>query len=263
VTVDTSTMLQRLDNVASVAIRPLTTHEELRACVELQRRTWGESFGEVVPPAMLKIAAHIGGVVTGAFEGNELVGFVFGITGIERGAVVHWSHMLGVLPRAQNHGIGRQLKDYQRSTVAKLGARVIYWTFDPLVARNAHLNFNKLGVRATSYARDMYGEGTSPLHHGIGTDRLIVAWPVSDPDVITRRQEIARFSSGDAVPVRRIEVPADIEALQTTDLASAQAWRARTRAEFETAFAEGLAIQGFRIDAAAKRGYYLLGRADA
>ena len=246
----------------SVAIRPLTTHQEFRACVELQRRTWGEAFGEVVPPAMLKIAARMGGVVAGAFDaGDELVGFVFGISGVEGGALVHWSHMLGVLPRAQNHGIGRQLKDYQRSVVAKLGTTVIYWTFDPLVARNAHLNFNKLGVRATSYARDMYGEGTSPLHHGIGTDRLIVAWPVSDADVSARRRHIARFSSGDAVPIRRIEVPADIEALQRSDLASAQSWRAKTRAELQSAFADGLAIHGFQIDSAARRGYYLLGKA--
>lgn len=256
-------MLQRHDHDVSVAIRPLATHQELLACVDLQRCTWGEAFGEVVPPAMLKIAARVGGVAAGAFDArNELVGFVFGITGVERGRVVHWSHMLGVLPRAQNHGIGRQLKDYQRSAVAKLGATVIYWTFDPLVARNAHLNFNKLGVRATSYARDMYGEGTSPLHRGIGTDRLVVAWPVSDADVSARSREIARFSGGDATPVRRIEIPADIEALQVSDLASAQAWRARTRAEFESAFAEGLAIHGFRIDTTARRGYYLLGPGD-
>jgi chorismate synthase len=257
-------MLQRPEYDVSVAIRPLATHSELLACVDLQRRTWGEAFEEVVTPAMLKIAAHVGGVAAGAFDArNELVGFVFGITGVEHGRVVHWSHMLGVLPHAQNHGIGRQLKDYQRSAVAKVGASVIYWTFDPLVARNAHLNFNKLGVRATSYARDMYGEGTSPLHRGIGTDRLIVAWPVSDADVVARSREIARFSNGGATLVRRIEVPADIEALQTSDLASAQAWRARTRAELEAAFAEGLAIQGFRTDTAAKRGYYLLGKSDA
>ena len=263
-TMNTSAMVQRADYDVSVAIRPLATHQEFRACVDLQRRTWGEAFGEVVPPAMLKIAARIGGVAAGAFDvRGELVGFVFGITGVEQGAVVHWSHMLGVLPRAQNHGIGRQLKDYQRSMVAKLGTSVIYWTFDPLVARNAHLNFNKLGVRATTYARDMYGEGTSPLHRGIGTDRLIVAWPVSDGDVSARRRHIERFSSDDAAPVRRIEIPADIEAMQVADLGSAQAWRARTRTEFESAFADGLAIHGFRIDTAANRGYYLLGHADA
>ena len=259
-TLDTTTVLPRSGRDVSVTIRPLVTHQELRACVDLQRRTWGEAFGEVVPPAMLKISARVGGVAAGAFDHeNELVGFVFGITGVERGVIVHWSHMLGVLPRAQNHGIGRRLKDYQRAAVAKVGATVIYWTFDPLVARNAHLNFNKLGVRATSYVEDMYGEGTSPLHRGIGTDRLIVAWPVSDADVAARSREIASFSNGKAPLVRRIEVPADIEALQASDLATAQSWRARTRAEFEAAFAEGLTINGFHIDTAERRGYYLLG----
>ena len=244
----------------AVVIRPLVSAEDLAACVALQRRTWGEAFGEVVPPSMLKIATRLGGIAAGAFDDQDsLVGFVFGITGIERGVVVHWSHMLAVLPRAQNHGIGQRLKDYQRAAVAKLGAKTIYWTFDPIVARNAHLNFNKLGVRAASYVENMYGEGTSPLHRGIGTDRLIVAWPVSDADVAARRSEVARFSEQDGAVMKRIEIPADVEALQASDLESARGWRARTRAELEAAFADGLEIHGFRIDPAAGRGYYLLG----
>lgn len=259
-TLDTSTVMQRSGHDVLVAIRPLVTHQELRACVALQRLTWGEAFGEIVTPAMLKIAARVGGVTAGAFdERNELVGFVFGITGVERGKLVHWSHMLGVVPRAQNHGIGRRLKDYQRAAVATVGATVIYWTFDPLVARNAHLNFNKLGVRATSYVEDMYGEGTSPLNRGIGTDRLIVVWPVADADVAARNREIARFSDGDAPAVRRIQIPADVEALQASDLESARSERARTREELKAAFADGLTIHGFRMDPAQGRGYYLLG----
>jgi predicted GNAT superfamily acetyltransferase len=244
----------------SVVIRPLASLEDLKACVELQRRTWGDAFGEVVPPSLIKVAARVGGVAAGAFdESGALVGFVFGITGVEDGAVVHWSHMLGVLPRAQNKGVGQRLKEYQRAAVAKLGATRIYWTFDPLVARNAHLNINKLGVRATSYVENMYGEGTSPLHRGIGTDRLIVAWPVSDADVAARRSEVARSTQAGAQPTRRVEIPADVETMQRTDLAGAKAWRERVRAELQDAFAAGLEIQGFHIDAANGRAHYILG----
>ena len=50
----------------------------------------------------------------------------------------------------------------------------MYWTFDPLVAKNAHLNLNLLGARVVEYVRDMYGTTTSPLHNGLATDRLIV-----------------------------------------------------------------------------------------
>lgn len=257
-TPDTGTAPPRSRREATVVIRALESLEDLRGCVDLQRRTWGDAFGEIVPPSMMKVATHVGGVAAGAFdEDDALVGFVFGITGVEDGTIVHWSHMLGVLPRARNHGVGRRLKEHQRAAVASVGAKTIYWTFDPLVARNAHLNINKLGVRATRYVENMYGEGTSPLHQGIGTDRLIVAWPVSDAEVVTRQTEIARFTSANH-QATRVEIPADIEALQRSDLASAKAWRERTRSELQKAFAAGLEVQGFHIDPAG-RAYFLLG----
>jgi chorismate synthase len=260
VSLDTSSILRHLASDATLAIRPLASHAELEACVDLQRQTWGDEFGEVVPPSMLKIAAKVGGIAAGAFSpDDELLGFVFGITGVEGGTIVHWSHMLGVLPRVRNHGIGRRLKEYQRSEVARAGATVIYWTFDPLVARNAHLNFNKLGVRATQYVRDMYGSGTSPLHRGIGTDRLVVAWPVSPSDDSSRKSEMARIASNGASAVR-IEIPADIEALQRSNMTAARRWRDTTRSQLEDAFAAGLTIHGFVVDSAASRGYYLLSR---
>ncbi|MGH7679818.1 MAG: hypothetical protein ACRENU_15215 [Gemmatimonadaceae bacterium] len=257
---DTSVVMTHVLSDATVAIRPLVSQAELQACVDLQRQTWGEEFGEVVPPSLLKIAAKVGGVSAGAFSPDgELLGFVFGITGVERGVVVHWSHMLGVLPRAQNHGIGKRLKEYQRAEVARAGARIVYWTFDPLVARNAHLNFNKLGVRATQYVRDMYGAGTSPLHRGIGTDRLVVAWPVAEADVAARKAEMARIESNGAT-VSRIEIPGDIEALQRSDMPAARTWRDATRAQLEEAFAKGLSIHGFHVDDETRRGHYLLAR---
>jgi predicted GNAT superfamily acetyltransferase len=147
---------------------------------------------------------------------------------------------------------------YQRAEVARAGAKVMYWTFDPLVARNAHLNFNKLGVRATQYVRDMYGNGTSPLHRGIGTDRLIVAWPVAEAALAARRREMAR-NTDEHTASRRIEIPLDIEALQRSDMNAARHWRETTRTELERAFADGLVIHGFEVDEAAHRGVYLLG----
>src|SRR5215204_2057215 len=142
----------------TIEVRALTNHAEMKACVALQHAIWGEGFTDVVPASVLKVAQRIGGVVIGAFDPQgKLLGFVFGLTGVERGKIVHWSDMLAVAPTARNLGLGRRLKEHQRSLVRELGASVIYWTYDPLVARNAHLNFNRLGVRATEYAKDMYG----------------------------------------------------------------------------------------------------------
>jgi predicted GNAT superfamily acetyltransferase len=252
---------ERASQAVPFAIRPLESHADLLACVALQRRTWGEDFREVVPASILKISQRLGGVAAGAFDPRaQLIGFVFGITGVERGEIVHWSDMLAVSPEARNHGVGRRLKEHQRNEVAKVGAKFIYWTFDPLVARNAHLNLNVFGVRVSEYVDDMYGASNSPLHRGIGTDRLIVKWPVDDAALAARREEIAEVSRTEKASLVRIEIPSDIEELQSADPLAARAWRTKTRAEFHQLLSDGYRVQGFQVDRDARRGRYLLAR---
>src|SRR5690242_1715300 len=265
---------------STVDIRPLRTLTEFQACVALQRETWGNEFTDVVPASILKVSQRVGGVAAGAFdETDRLLGFVYGLTGIENGRVVHWSDMLAVRPEARNLGLGRRLKEFQRRAVQKVGGTVIYWTYDPLVARNAHLNFNVFGVRIAEYVEDMYGETESPLHRGIGTDRFIVAWPVADAEMQRRLEEthaagadreLAQapiLNAGNALPsmsvssAARVEVPADINAMQEADREQAIRWRHSTRAAFRRALDAGLTVQGFVIDDCAQRGYYLLAKA--
>ena len=266
-----------------IHIRALASQADYAACVELQRDTWGRSFNDAVPESILLVSQKVGGVVAGAFtRAGRLMGFVFGMTGVENGDVVHWSDMLAVRPEAQNLRVGRRLKEFQREAVAKVGARVIYWTYDPLVARNAHLNFNVFGVRAVEYARDMYGDDTgSDLHRGIGTDRLIVAWPVSDGEIARRKRETAAARQAEvyrSAPIvgdpewpdqrkdgtigmsdhLRLAVPRDVSALQSADSKRAAMWRASTRAAFEAAFAKGYRVDGFHVAANEDRGFYLL-----
>src|SRR5215216_4967503 len=168
-----------------IMIRRVETQAEYEECVRIQDETWGAGFSERVPSAILKVSQYLGGVTAAAFDGAaadaRILGFVFGMTGIRDGQLVHWSDMLAVRAEARDHGIGRRLKLYQRSLVAELGVTQILWTFDPLVSRNAHLNLNALGARVTDYVPDMYGADTgSALHQGIGTDRFVVAWEVSE-----------------------------------------------------------------------------------
>jgi predicted GNAT superfamily acetyltransferase len=89
--------------------------------------------------------------------------------------------MLAVRPEAQGLHLGERLKEYQRDHCARLGIETIYWTFDPLVARNAHLNLNRMRARVDEFVAAMYGEGTnSPLQGDMPTDRFVIAWAV-DP----------------------------------------------------------------------------------
>ena len=241
----------------------LTSHEDYAACVALQRSTWGEAFNDVVPPSILQVSQKLGGITAGAFDKRgTMVGFVFGMTGVKDGHVVHWSDMLAVIPKLQGQGIGRSLKEFQRDAVARLGAKVIYWTYDPLVARNAHLNINVFGVRVAEYVEDMYGDSRSPLHRGIGTDRFIVAWPVDDADLGARREEIARATreARDGRSSRIVEIPLRIDQLQSASMNAARKWRRVTREAFLDALKAGYSVNGFYTDDKADRGYYILTR---
>jgi predicted GNAT superfamily acetyltransferase len=265
---------------STIEIRTLANRSEMQACVDLQKATWGEGFTDVVPASILKVCQRIGGVAVGAFDGdNALLGFVFGLTGVERGRIVHWSDMLAVRPEARNLGLGRRLKEYQRHAVRDLGGSVIYWTFDPLVGRNAHLNFNRLGVRLAEYVDDMYGITDSSLHGGIPTDRIIVAWPTRDEEIEAGVAEAERIlesvdcrqspiatpewisgAAGAAILPHciRVEIPADGESLLYDAPSEAARWRQLVRLGMRWGLNAGYTISAFYVDESAQRGYYLM-----
>jgi predicted GNAT superfamily acetyltransferase len=233
----------------SIVIRRVETQAEYEECVRIQDETWGAGFSERVPSAILKVAQYLGGVTAAAFDGEEadarILGFVFGMTGVRDGQLVHWSDMLAVRPEARDHGIGRRLKLYQRSLVAELGVTQILWTFDPLVSRNAHLNLNALGARVTDYVPDMYGADTgSTLHQGIGTDRFVVAWEVGGAAGQRGSGTTSSDGRGDQREVV-VEIPHDIQELIAADPAAARRWRESTRPAFLRLLADGYRVAGF------------------
>jgi chorismate synthase len=247
-------------------IRPLESSADYRACVDLQNEIWGDGYSDVVPPAVLKIVQRVGGIAVGAFDtGGALQGFVFGITGLDKGQVVHWSHQLGVRESARNAGIGRRLKEYQRDVLRRIGVKRMYWTFDPLQAKNAHLNLNRLGVDVMDYVPDMYGASDSVLFRGLSsTDRFIASW---DLDGTRTRQPpnadgipLLDGPTTECPPRLKIAIPLDITELVRTDPEAAAAWRPRTRPAFMWALDNGYTIDGFARDPQAKLAYYMLTR---
>lgn len=183
-----------------VELRLLRGREEYRDCVELQRETWGEEFEGHVPALLLELHQKTGGLVGGAFDDGDLLGFVFGFPARESGLPYHWSHMLAVRERARGEGIGRRLKLFQRERLLGRGVDVACWSFDPMVARNAHLNLNRLGAEVLAYVPDMYGDTDSPLHGDLGTDRLVAFWELEAPRT---REAVAGDRRVDFTPFAR------------------------------------------------------------
>lgn len=261
----------------SIEVRPLRTHEEFARCVELQNDVWGAEFSERVPAALLKVTQRIGGIAAGAFDGDDLLGFVFGMTGLEDDRLVHWSDMLAVREDMRDHGIGRRLKEYQRDTLLERGIARMYWTFDPLVSRNAHLNINRLGAHVTEYVPNMYGGDTSSvLHRGLGTDRFIVAWDLDrTPPGAThasrseREAPVLNSVGSDGLPivpdltghardiVVRIAVPVAIDQVQAESISTATRWRVSTRCAILWAVDAGYRVTGFIHEDAADCSYYI------
>jgi predicted GNAT superfamily acetyltransferase len=271
---------------SAITIRPFSTVEEYQRCVELQEDTWGAGFSERVPSAILKVAQMLGGVSAGAYDASDaLVGFVFGMTGPRKGEVVHWSDMLAVRPGVRDAGLGLRLKEYQRDAVMARGVDKMYWTFDPLQSRNAHLNIAKLGAVVRDYAPDMYGQTDSPLHRGIGTDRFVALWMLSSERVRERLESgglavvpagmqdspiALGVKSGGLHPSPdtpdltlgneeiRVAIPSDITALMDDEVGLAREWRSATRSVFTHYLTSGYEVRGFARGPSAS--YYLLAR---
>jgi len=257
--------------VMTVTLRPFSSSEDYRACVELQRVTWGRDFSDVVPLSILKINQKVGGVAAGAFAADgRLLGFVWGMTGLRDGKPFHWSHMLAVTPAARDLKLGERLKWFQRELLLPLGVEEVEWTYDPLEARNAHLNLNKLGAEVKEYVEDMYaGEMGSELARGIGSDRFIVRWRIASPRAEAARSghlagtDLTAFASAPILGVEtaeaalglptsphvRIEIPADIQAVKNENPGLAAAWRQSTRRAFLHYFERGYRVTAYLRDA--------------
>ncbi len=260
-------------------IRDLVSHEDRVLCVALQEATWGRGFSERVPAAILQVGPKIGGVTAGAFDSTgRLVGFVFGLTGIRHGQLAHWSDMLAVVPELRGTNVGTRLKAWQRAKCEALGVRIIYWTFDPLVARNAHLNLNKLGARVDEFVENMYGVTDSSQMGALPTDRFVAAWDLDDALIARRLATRAAdapqlalaplVAGGPAAPppaawpderVVRVEVPRDFPALLEQDPRAAAAYRTHSHRAFTHYFALGYQISSFH-PAPEGDGAYLLTR---
>lgn len=243
---------------AKVTIREIDKVAQMRAVEDLQKEVWGIPDLDVVPVTQLVAAKEAGGVLIGAFDDAELVGFVYGFPSCERGKLAHHSHMLAVKSEYRNFDLGRRLKLAQRDHVIAQGIDLMTWTFDPLQSLNAYFNFGKLGVIADRYLPDFYGEGAASFLHQTGTDRLWVSWLLKTErseqpehglplvsvasDSSPQRHDLSDALAHDRVS---IEIPGDINSLHQRQPRIALQWREQTRWAFTEALHAGYVVVGF------------------
>jgi predicted GNAT superfamily acetyltransferase len=224
----------------------------------------------------MRVLCKHGGFAMGAFDGDKMVGFVFGVPAIHYERPSQHSHMLAVLPEYRGHNIGFTLKKAQRDDGIGRNIDLITWTFDPLQTGNAHLNLNKLGVIACSYEINLYGEkSSSKLHSALGTDRILAEWwlksdkvkSIMDDDHVSKRKQPAEGvkinvteidEQGLLVPselnlthtkdVLLLELPDDIEKTKDLNLQLACQWREHVQKALIHYFSAGYYIDQLQVD---------------
>lgn len=267
---------------SGIEIREIAGIDALRDVQRLYERVWRTGpTGTPVTADMLRAMAKAGSYVSGAFEGDELVGACFGFFGPPARRVLH-SHIAGVDARMQGRSVGFALKLHQRAWALQHGAEDITWTFDPLIRRNAAFNLRKLAATAAEYLPSFYGPMDDDINRADDTDRVLVRWRLSSLDVVTAcaasgaggqgalqpgtagaRPVLEPSLAGRPVahPVRGgtvlVGVPADIEAMRLEEPRAAADWRIALRESLGALMAEGARVRGFD-----RAGWYIVDRND-
>jgi len=284
--------------MTSVIIRPLFNPQEMEQAEALQRAIWPGSETDIVPAHLLLTVASNGGLVLGAMEGDDVVGYLMGFLGTDQESpdrvasarLKHCSHQVGVHPEYRGRGLAVALKRAQREALVGQGIRLATWTFDPLMSVNAYLNVHRLGAVCRTYKREVYGEMRDALNQGLPSDRFQVDWWLTSNRVESRLTgsrpplDLANYLSTGAQKLNSaglgdddlprpvgsaetptgnlviVEIPPDFLYVKQRDMGLASEWRMLTRSIFEGAFEAGYVATDFVYLKGEKypRSYYVL-----
>lgn len=225
---------------APLTMVPLATHDDLAEASALYRKVFdfdAPDFG--VNPRLLRSLLHNGGsAVGGRAPDGVLVAFAYGFMGAENGHLYHYSQAAVIHPAYQGRGLGRALKMAQRDVALKHGASEMRWTYDPLLARNAHFNLDVLGAVGSAFSRSFYAEPDS--------DRVTVRWDLTvpvgccakaelrpSPELADPGKWLTPVTEGSSV---WLALPADFSALLIDAPSEARRLRSRSVEIFEELF---------------------------
>ncbi|PYE12126.1 putative GNAT superfamily acetyltransferase [Williamsia limnetica] len=240
-----------------LTLRMLESNDDIVSLVGLFDQIWRPDPGNrPVSTDMVRALIHAGNYVSGAYLDDVLVGGSVAFFAAPAGRVLH-SHITGVGDRGRGRSVGFALKLHQRDWALAQGLSEITWTFDPLVARNAHFNLAKLGAAPVAYHVDFYGDVGDEIGGGDESDRLLVSWSLGDlrspaaPDAGSVSDAVTAIDTSDPADPRAtigdlgdaevvlVPVPHDIEAMRRDDPAAASRWRIALREAMSELVGEG------------------------
>lgn len=164
---------------SGLIVRELTNYGELKQSCQLYRGVFGYTGEDesLNPRLLTSLLAHSGSVVGAVDPSGTVLAFAYGWTAVDTSEedphAYHYSQAAVVSSTLQGQGVGRSLKRVQAAIAARsaTGQNPVHrmrWTYDPLLARNAHFNLDVLGAAGRWYTPDAQGLP--------GTDRITVDW---------------------------------------------------------------------------------------
>ncbi|RYG72029.1 GNAT family N-acetyltransferase [Lentibacillus lipolyticus] len=238
----------------SITIKQLTKMDELHQMQKIEQAVWAMSPN---PVHQTYTAMNNGGIILGAFDGTEMVGFLYSFAGFDGNQPYLCSHMMGMLPDYRRRGLGKKMKLQQFRLAQQYGYSMITWTYDPLESMNAYLNLHQLRATGAHYKPNYYGTMTDKLNQGLRTDRFQIEWDLTteqkptETKVDTNRLLIQ--AQPDEEPISNlaifdeskdswfVPIPENFQTIKQENIGLAKKWRNVTGNVFEKLFAAGFA----------------------
>ncbi|MER1985715.1 MAG: GNAT family N-acetyltransferase [Solibacillus sp.] len=242
-----------------IAIKELTTVQQMEQVQQLEERVWQIA---PLPTHQTLTAIKHGGILVGAYDGEQLIGFSYGFAAFKDGKAYLCSHMLGIDENYRSQQIGEKLKHAQREIAIRKGYDLMVWTFDPLETRNGYLNLTKLNGICDTYFVNCYGEMQDGFNKGLPSDRFEVHWhlksdyvekqlepetegAVALAEIVFDAKDLPTLENANftdlSAPVYALPVPKDFQSLKVISQEHAMHWRLQIRAACESLFATGYA----------------------
>lgn len=241
-----------------IEIKRIETFAELEKIQELETLVWNTP---PVPVHQTFTVLQNGGIILGAFDDEQLVGFLYSFPGFKDGITYLCSHMLGISPHHRKTGIGGQLKLKQKEVAKSLGYHLIVWTYDPLESVNAYLNLHKLSGIAATYHENYYKDMDDSLNKGLPSDRFVVEWWINSdhvkstnpvettgelliqtrlnnhhqPEITSLHLEKIGMSENSFL----VPIPDNFQEIKSINLENALIWRLGTRKAFQALISQG------------------------